>query len=504
MRDIDKHFTVLDLLDPPDQWDAIERRAATEPLRPPRTRRRPVRALAFAALITVVVVGGALLLISPTDESAPIATNPPPTEVTEPTAAPTVPATANTVPPVTNDSPPASPAPTTPPETAPTTAAPAPVDPQPVTWAPLPSENGDFEDGDHLYAVIRFGSQWVAAGSKPAVGAIAIWTSENGTDWKTSAELPMSGLVDLVDGVSPDYADGRVTALVEANGRLLAFAVVWDQSGNGGPVALSSSDGRNWVPLDTRVFSIRGEVASVAEGAGEWIAVGREIESGIDPGERPAMWRSTDGLTWERMNLSNTALDTPGVVYDIVHGASGWVAVGNSPIDNGFSQATVWTSTDGESWTHALLPSVAYEVLPGFGTTEDGPCISDAYAVAAGPAGYIAAGDCVPPRAFAVMTTAWSSPDGIEWTQSTDIEEVFDEPASIVDAVVTDTGYAMVGWRLHSDRMSPAVWTSQNGLVWEMEDLDESGGLSAIAAHGDQLVVVGWGSTIGFVGTLNP
>ena len=110
MRDIDKHFTVLDLLDPPDQWDAIERRAATEPLRPPRTRRRPVRALAFAALITVVVVGGALLLISPTDESAPIATNPPPTEVTEPTAAPTVPATANTVPPVTNDSPPASPA----------------------------------------------------------------------------------------------------------------------------------------------------------------------------------------------------------------------------------------------------------------------------------------------------------------------------------------------------------------------------------------------------------
>lgn len=496
MRDLDERFSVLDLLDPPDQWEAISQATDIEPLRAAPRSHRPAWALAAAAFATMVVIGGAILITLPDDSPAPVVTQAPAPSITEPpvTAAPTLPP-ASTV----------APAPVPPATAAPTTAPSEPEQTEQVTWTPVASEAGGLRDHDHLYEVIRSGSQWIAAGSRfQDTAVIAFWKSEDGATWTTSAELPMS---ELVGRVSPFEADGQVTALVEAGERFLAFAHIWDQSGNDGLVALTSSDGSNWSPLDTGAFSIRGDVNAVTKGTGGWIAVGREVGAGIDPGESPAMWRSTDGLTWERIDLRGTALDTSGVLYDIVHGESGWVTVGHSPIDNGFAQATAWTSSDGEHWTQVLLPSVAYEVLPGFGVTESGPCISDAYTVTAGPAGYVAAGDCVPIEAPEVMTTAWSSVDGLEWTQSTEIEGVFDEPASIVGAVATDSGYALAGWRLHPNRMSPTVWTSEDGLLWDMTDFGEIGVeigiLFAVAADGDQLVAAGWGKVPVFVGIVN-
>lgn len=58
--------------------------------------------------------------------------------------------------------------------------------------------------------------------------------------------------------------------------------------------------------------------------------------------DRPAIWRSSDGRRWSRVDLSSAH----GAIESLAAGPEGFVAVGSAD-----QLATAWRSADGETWT---------------------------------------------------------------------------------------------------------------------------------------------------------
>ncbi|MDN3356983.1 hypothetical protein [Actinomadura sp. DC4] len=111
---------------------------------------------------------------------------------------------------------------------------------------------------------------------------------------------------------------------------------------------LTSGDGgRSW-----RVGTVRtpdggdpppGEYPGLlAGGAGSWAALGSTREGTIE-------WTSHDARTWTRRPLSG-AFGPGDTVRQLVRTTSGFVAAGTTTV-NDVTQAVVWTSADGGSWT---------------------------------------------------------------------------------------------------------------------------------------------------------
>jgi hypothetical protein len=150
------------------------------------------------------------------------------------------------------------------------------------------------------------------------------------------------------------------------------------------PVAIwTSSDGANWekVPHDEEVFGDTGtRIRSVTQGPNGLIAAGTTVD-GV------TIWSSADGRIWKRTPLSGSAFgaDLPDF---LVGDSQGLVAVGvfdqkcvpieteeqaalathwGCELQNGSpgihqSEAQVWTSLDGATWT----PSPSDVKVPGF------------------------------------------------------------------------------------------------------------------------------------------
>jgi hypothetical protein len=102
-----------------------------------------------------------------------------------------------------------------------------------------------------------------------------------------------------------------------------------------------SSDGREWKSSAT-TFDGAGpayRLVSIAGDGQRLVAVGYEGESrsGV-----PVAWSTEDGATWVRTVLPGVEEAAPALV---VHGASGWVVLGEA------DDVVAWTSADGTSWT---------------------------------------------------------------------------------------------------------------------------------------------------------
>jgi hypothetical protein len=158
----------------------------------------------------------------------------------------------------------------------------------------------------------------------------------------------------------------------------------------------------------------------------------------------PASWetrvyQSTDGVNWtERAALPGNAATVTAVAEsggNIV--AVGWT--GETPNET----AMAWTTTDLQTWHAADLPA------PSQSDT-----YSDAFSVAAGPAGFLAWG-------FAGASTEfWISADGVAWN-SVATSGLPAEPP--IDALYgLSDGWAIRGFL--SDRA--AVWQTKDGAHW--------------------------------------
>ena len=197
-----------------------------------------------------------------------------------------------------------------------------------------------------------------------------------------------------------------------------------------------------------------------------------------------ALWASEDGgSTWLRSAVTPACAVRPrsGQLAGVAHGASGWLAVGES---TGGAAATpvVLGSPDGRTWT-------ATGGTPAFA----GPGRIVTAAVAAGGAGYVIVGHAsVGSRTVAA---AWYAPGRTGWRRASDAEAgALDGPGNRVMSAVTATsrGFAAVG----AVGARPAAWLSGTGRTWTLATLPLPAGaasatLDYVAADAGTVAAVG-------------
>lgn len=287
----------------------------------------------------------------------------------------------------------------------------------------------------------------VAVGSSG--GDAAVWSSQNGSSW-TRAQFP-GGLV--------RPASQRLTGAVSGGAGWLAV-------GDGGgaprrPLVVTSADGASWQAADNNpAFAQNGPLSlatygaaagpagyvivgedglsgatwfspdlktwqrgrglgkndltalpngnrwlrAAAGGAFGFVGVGglQDPKAGDAPGQRPAVWTSTDGKQWKLSQLPLPAGLGEGSLTQVAAKGNVLVAAGSATGAAGAVPLAFVSSDGGRTWRESKIPAPAKEVR--------------VTALTATPGGFAATG-----TASAQGTTdvvAWTSPDGSSWQPS--------------------------------------------------------------------------------------
>jgi hypothetical protein len=273
----------------------------------------------------------------------------------------------------------------------------------PLEWRwqnPLPQ-------GNDLHAVRWLGDQFVAVGS---LGTVL--TSPDGVDWT------LRRFGEVVDALYD---------VTRGNGWMVAV---------GPRVVFRSEDGREWIKT-----AIPNDLVTVTFVDGVFWAGG----SAPWPNPNnlaPSVFRSVDGLEWERVHSAPPELR--GYINHIVHTEGRLVAGGGAA---NLGSLVLWSSVDGEEWTDAVVmgeePGILVHMVYG-----------DGRFVAATAQHFLFSGRTGRHGAYWLLT----STDGIEWSRVEGTlyrrELVYAEDRFLSVSGLTPSGGSDVG-------------LSEDGLSWE-------------------------------------
>jgi hypothetical protein len=376
-----------------------------------------------------------------------------------------------------------------------------------------------------------------AAEPTTTVPQVATTTPASTTEAPTTTAAPAT-----TPQAVPPLDPGAAWEVVVSGGETPTMAVAFiDGIGwiaVGGPYVMVSQNSAEWVKADTAgvILNNAAFLSGVVAGGPGALAYGRTCEGGGDFGyepfpcpQEPALFSSTDGLTWERVTSDafhgcvdrDTAECYAGITDLGVTTNGSLIAAGPDPTTRDgieaapyVTESAVWSSTDGESWQrhdialNAIVPdgwNAGSESLGQFMHTNDrwlaffsvwrwlpddefeegytillessdgsdwriidtGDTFLDAGPddVVAGPNGLLAIGG----------QTTWWSTDGQEWVQSTiPGENWFDR------AIALDSGFIV-----YNREGDPAFAFTRDGIEW-----------TAFAGD-DDLGGVGWNEIAG-------
>jgi len=303
---------------------------------------------------------------------------------------------------------------------------------------------------------LRRRSPWATAVLGAVVVASACSSGSSGSAPRSASWQPASpgalgpGLVRIVDA-----APGP--------GGLLAVGSV-TTNGNRVPAAWSTTDGTTWSKLATEPkspYGFESELTTVAVDAdGKAAAIGQAV-GGAHGNPRVGSWY-LDGTTLREVVADVELYGGPrqGSVNEMAAGPAGFVVVGTRTDRNDRTGAASWTSPDAHDAfaihdADPALESAANETVRAF-------------AVAASPTGYLAAGDRFVSGLGRLDSDAvfWTSTDGRTWTRVGD--KTLGGPASDTPqlAVAWRNGWAVAGSSTTGARTSVVVWTSPDGRSW--------------------------------------
>jgi hypothetical protein len=305
--------------------------------------------------------------------------------------------------------------------------------PDGVTWARVFQSDNELggSGSQHMYSVTAGGLGFVAVGSEWSGGDedAAVWTSPDGFTW---TRVPHDESVFGGEG-------GQCMNSVAAGGPgLVVVGHEVQDPENWDAAVWISPDGLTWtrVPHDDAVFGGPGmrSMRSVAVGGPGLVAVGWDTPDGDS---NAAVWTSPDGLSWTRVPHDEAVFGGTGDqgMQSVTAGGPGLVAVGNEWL-HGDSDAAVWTSPDGLTWTR-----VPHDEAEFGGTSNEGMG-----SVSLGAPGLVATGSIL--MSNNRDAAAWTSPDGVIWTRVTDDEQVFGGPGyQMLNSVAsTDARVVAVGY----------------------------------------------------------
>ncbi len=316
----------------------------------------------------------------------------------------------------------------------------------------------------------RAGPKEAGADSSPAA-----WYSDDGFTWHDST----------INVVSSWLTIRGLSAVFPVGDRLYAIGGSTEPAPPAAPVFESTDGGATWneVPgVDVPVVFQRvtaggpGLVAVSVYNATVWTSAdgqswtahtGEGGSSGTSEGLQAVAAHGSDllavGQVWHRSNSEITGLvmtspdgehwtrQTPPdgfVPHDVTWAAGAWLMTGYSgPPDGSRATASILRSTDGVTWSAVALP----------GLEETGQS-SSMEAIAAGPDGIVAIGGS--PSSVGPSFSVWTSADGLSWQLHTLPAGPIDSATGVVALV--RPGQAIVagnGYNANRDRL-PAVWVS--------------------------------------------
>ncbi|MFC4532463.1 hypothetical protein [Sphaerisporangium dianthi] len=310
----------------------------------------------------------------------------------------------------------------------------------------------------------------VAAVAESGWERYAVFTSTDGKNWTESTDLGQ--IPGTLRGLAITDAGTLVAAGDQRSGGLdnLPVLMMADKGKPAAPVPLAQISGL------TR--SARETTALVAAGQ-SFVAVGSvKGDAGI--------WTSATGQNWKPVNVPALGGAGRQAFNDVAHGAHGWLAVGSTTADSAFVRPLLATSTDGRTWREgpespAFGASGRYAVVPRV--------------VAAGPNGYVMAGDDSGPGG--VVAALWFSPDLKRFSRAAPQSlPAGGADVRIDDLVATEGGYLAIGGSGTAGRTSGVVWSSRDGLNWTarkrvIPEGARAANLHRVVLHDQRIVAVG-------------
>ncbi|MBV9452211.1 MAG: hypothetical protein JO345_40620 [Streptosporangiaceae bacterium] len=291
--------------------------------------------------------------------------------------------------------------------------------------------------GFHPRVVKGDGYGLVVAGQNDAGQLVAYLSTDDGASWRPTATLGNAA------------AESVVGAAVAPGDHVIAIGATAASPVSQRPVFLKGAH-----PVTLPGANIPElAVTALAAAGGQQIAVG-------SANGYPAIWHKT-GDRWSLVTRPGEfGGQGLGALTAVAHGSSGWLAAGPNGI--------ILTSPDGVTW-HAVGGTAALAA-------------ADLVAAAAGPAGYVIAGDQTTQTGSA--PAVWFSTNLTSWTKASGLGG----SGAIAAVTATSHGFAAAG----SANRQPAVWVSPDGRAWRLTDLSPAGAtLRYIAASGGRMVVMG-------------
>jgi len=312
----------------------------------------------------------------------------------------------------------------------------------------------------------------------------------------TGDDAPAAGAADTTLAAGPlsiDPADvtwaevplgiiqGDVAAVTYGPAGFAALAHDYSR-GEGQTLVMLSEDGLEWVGGTAPLPTGDGWVGYLAATGGRYVTLGSSWNRSSGGDEIPVVSTSTDGITWESVELgSDEILEAGGMAIQL--GTSVFGLVGDD------SQLTVY----GSQYAQFDVMSLVQQALPPDATLDFGWTVEDGQLVLMGRDGavasrYSAADLGIDPQTLSLMAggrpVIWTSQDGTEWTRDyPDLPagEGFAQAASSPDATA-----AMI-----YGSFNPTLWTASGDGEWVRADLPPPALVAGVTTVGGRLVAYG-------------
>jgi hypothetical protein len=338
--------------------------------------------------------------------------------------------------------------------------------PDGFTWSRVPHDESVFGgNGEQEMSSVTVGGPGLVAVGWDETNA-AVWASPDGFTW---SRVPHD------ESVFGGNGEQRMSSVTVGGPGLVA--VGWDETN---AAVWASPDGFTWsrVPHDESVFGGKDEqmMSSVTVGGPGLVAVGWdggdagvlaaccETDGNLD--SDAAVWTSSDGFTWSQVPHDESVFGGNGgqAMFSVTVGGPGLVAVGATSSNNahsgiGAADAAVWTSVDGFTWSRVPHDSTVFG-----GSSGSSPRLSQDWmaSVIAGGPGLVAVGSSGEVQA-AIEEAVWTSPDGITWTRLPQPQHgCYAEMWSVTDGTfgLVAVGFGGCGWESStiSSWGTAAVW----------------------------------------------
>ena len=359
------------------------------------------------------------------------------------------------------------------------TPVPTPIPTEGVAaWTGLDWAKGSVDQGSwwNISDVVAWGDGYVGVGTSRhgdhAAGtettSAAFFRSADGLDWTLAQEG--DPIIEDMASQSEEWFPLRV---VPVGDTLLAVGHL--AFGPIAPRLWSSEDGSTWTLLDNpswREALTDNTLISVASGPTGVVVVASE-GSGFRPQGQPLIIHSSDGVTWDRLDLS--AVFDNAYFSDITAYTGGFAIVGrvgepNVPAATEAAPGVpaAWTSADGVTW---LAAQVEGSEAPG----------ATLLTVVAGADGLFATGYPTEWTSWQSPRSGWASTDG-SWQLlgeiGTDLPLAIDLGLAVdyPTNVVGDGEHMVMFGRESCKTTELLAWTSRDGVTWTQ--LPFSGGTS--------------------------